>query len=786
MNMDASTFPAPAPQTIDITPNPRILRVLGEIPFHPWQCIAELVDNSIDAFAKARREGRAIEDARIDITWSDDNVASDSRMLEVTDNGLGMGIDAIRNAVRAGYTSNDPTSSLGLFGMGFNIATARVGEITVLLSAQATSTEWQGVRIDLEELAKKHTFAVPVVSSAKTKPEESGTRVQISKLKEGMYKVLRDKGREIRRTLEDVYAPILREGRVKIYVNNVVLKPRPYCVWGASRSVIRDNESVPAWIELDHDLGNALFDTEKNQYLPGIMEADLRMKAENGEPLPSHIIERPRRLKGWLGIQRYADPQDFGVDFIRNGRKILRKDKHLFSWENPMGDSIIEYPVELGTTQGGRIIGELHVDFLIPTYQKNDFDRTESAWYETVQIVHGEGPVLPRRRKEMAYTDKPTAPLARLMNAYRRMDPGTKNLSIRSALAKDWAKSFMKGDDDFVSDEKWWRAAIEADRQGAEASPAEVDEGVQASDDPDTYSPSATTALPPIAPVVTPAAPAPPTTSFNILVQNGHLVESLSGEFRYGRTAPLKVRTREVREGNIEVDGNKVACTFFQDADECDFFYNPRHPLLAEFPLAGHDLLTLYLAERFKARDNLKDIASLFDAIYRLRFADFRLDRATLQERAEKLIDDIRQKMVQHLAADVSGVLQVVREASGEVEETMGRILGEPELMHAFQNSEPNAIEILNHVPTRTLSRIIDRYPQELFDDKVFKMPFLKLDVGGDPMATERMRNEAKKKLLSYLEDAISLTSGAMRSAKKDELGRAAYSLNFLEKLSVE
>ena len=35
---------------LDITPTPRILRTLGEIPFQTWQCIAELIDNSIDAF----------------------------------------------------------------------------------------------------------------------------------------------------------------------------------------------------------------------------------------------------------------------------------------------------------------------------------------------------------------------------------------------------------------------------------------------------------------------------------------------------------------------------------------------------------------------------------------------------------------------------------------------------------------------------------------------------------------------------------------------------------------
>ena len=76
---------------IDITPNPRILRVLGEIPFQPWQCIAELVDNSLDAFAKIRRDGKSLEGARIDILWSDESVAANERVLEVVDNGPGMG-----------------------------------------------------------------------------------------------------------------------------------------------------------------------------------------------------------------------------------------------------------------------------------------------------------------------------------------------------------------------------------------------------------------------------------------------------------------------------------------------------------------------------------------------------------------------------------------------------------------------------------------------------------------------------------------------------------------------
>ena len=35
---------------IDATPDPRMLKMLGEIPLKDWQCIAEFIDNSIDSF----------------------------------------------------------------------------------------------------------------------------------------------------------------------------------------------------------------------------------------------------------------------------------------------------------------------------------------------------------------------------------------------------------------------------------------------------------------------------------------------------------------------------------------------------------------------------------------------------------------------------------------------------------------------------------------------------------------------------------------------------------------
>lgn len=85
----------------------------------------------------------------------------------------------------------------------------------------------------------------------------------------------------------------------------------------------------------------------------------------------------------------------------------------------------LQYPVELGTSIGGRIVGELHVDYLLPTYQKNDFDRSDASWEQTREAICGVGPFLPKSRKAMGFTEENASPLCLLVNAYRRVDKGT-------------------------------------------------------------------------------------------------------------------------------------------------------------------------------------------------------------------------------------------------------------------------------------------------------------------------------------------------------------------------
>jgi hypothetical protein len=768
---------------VDITPTPRILRTLGDIPFFPWQCLAELIDNCVDAFSEADRANLPIPDKEVVVKWSRDSVAARDRTIEIIDNGPGMTLEQLQNAARAGYTSNDPINNLGLFGMGFNIATARLGERTVFLSATEDATEWVGLEIDFPSLIKSGSFAAPVIREPKQTPSESGTRIVISNLRGETYTQLRDQESTLRRQLERVYTPLLSDSEIKIFVQGKQLSPRPHCVWGRTRFVNRDRERIPAIIDIDRNLGEAFFDIEKNAYIYGDLQDDLEALEKSGGALPSNIIKRQKRLHGWIGIQRYSDPNDFGLDFVRNGRKILIQDKSLFQFENPFtGTAKLEYPIELGSTVGGRIVGELNVDYLIPTYQKNSFDRTDSSWKETIEALRGIGPILPRDRKEfLSSTDPNDSPLGRLVNAYRRADPGSKNLAVDRTKAKQYTEAFRRGDPNFQNDDKWWELVLEADKEAANknaGAASDVDSGVEPSDDLDSYGPPTT---PSPAPKPKESTKVDVSTSVDELKQQSALISLLSGPYGYGVGTAIKVRCFEMVTGtHILHKGEKVPSVMFFDGVDGEYFYNPRHAVFTQYPITPKEMLSVHLAERFNGRDAQKNVGMVFAKLIQSNMKEARIDKAGLQEKASAVFDAIRERISNLLAHRAKDVLECVHESSGDAEETVSAMLDNVELLHGFQQMDPVAIDALRYVPNKALLRLIDRFAEDLFDSKLFRAPLQSIRLG-DNKATERARTESKERIQAFLKDAAWISNGSASSRSKEELARCSHSISFLE-----
>lgn len=482
--------------SINLTPSPRMLQMLGQIEFENWQCIAELVDNSIDALLKEFKNGRT-ERGVIRVFIPSYSGYVEGQPVTIWDNGSGMNITQMENALSAGYSSNDPTSNLGLFGMGFNISTARLGDKTAVFTSQKGESDEIGIEIDFQEMIRDNSYIRPVLRKHKDNNYISGTTIKISKLKERVSHLGQQGISPLRKQLSKVYSKLLRDHEIDIYVNGEKLVPNKKCVWNPDRYVIRNQEKIPAILQVNENLGpmyfcNCCWNWLEAPVIEGIIPT-CRICDTN-----AFVNTRERTITGWLGIQRYFDMEDYGLDFYRNGRLIVSKDKSLFYWKNEAkGELEIEYPVD-STYMGGRIVGELEANFVKVTYTKDSIEKMDKHWDAFIKKIRGEGPIRPNIAQENGY-DKNNSYLARLFSGYRKANksgrenlmPGKYNEQLNkweasNVQAKAMHELFLKGEAEYQDDKKWWELVeqVEIDRRSSNNTSADND------DNPDFLTPN--------------------------------------------------------------------------------------------------------------------------------------------------------------------------------------------------------------------------------------------------------------------------------------------------------
>ena len=476
-------------EQLDLTPSPRVLRMLGQVDFKPWQCLAELADNAVDAFLSGREQGGTgvmFPQVNIEIP-SDAEIRGGNGTIKVADNAPGMNPVHLQQAVRAGFSGNNSVDKLGLFGMGFNVATARLGNRTEVWTTRAEDENWSGVRIDFDEMEKADTFRVPSLYRGKTPEEQDrhGTEIVISKLDVERVRYLRSAGglRSTRNQLSRIYNKIMRDIGLKIIVAGQELNAREFCIWDKARTVEAGSRfgRVPAVLPIEVDLGEREYCNDCWVWL--LSQEDVCPSCNSDDQLRT----RRRNITGWIGIQRYFDQRDYGVDLIRNGRVIEDRSKVFFSWTNPEdGEILEEYPIEQ-QHWGGRIVGELNIDFVpLASHQKDAFDRNAPEWQMVFDTVHGIGPILPQIRNRMNFSDSNESPLARLHAAFRRGNPPGMRWLVPGNVKGEginvdpqhWATKFWEGDPQYQTDEIWWQAVLQVEeaRKQAKGNPVPDDQ----------------------------------------------------------------------------------------------------------------------------------------------------------------------------------------------------------------------------------------------------------------------------------------------------------------------
>lgn len=460
-------------KNFDLTPDPKVLIALTRTPLKPLDALCELIDNAIDSFQIAKLQGQAIEKpiVSVDIPMPSE-INNGGGKLVVKDNGSGLSVEMAEKALRAGFSGNNPYDSLGLFGMGFNISTGKLGRKTRFITARSVDEEAIIADIDLEMMTETKSYSIPINRVQKDSGFKHGTIVEVSgwwpqgNPNENFMRTLVNYSKPtIRKELGRRYATILKNKGIRIILNGEPCEPFEHCVWGDNRFVERVGHGIiPAVFRFDEIIGSqkrcgtctALVPPEQNQ-CPACGSSSLRTVQE--------------RIKGWVGIQRFDDQTEFGIDLIRNGRAIRIGEKAaFFEFTDEFNKTTKDYPID---SPYGRIVGEVNLDHVPVDFLKQDFQRTSPEWQRAISFLRGDSSLQPTQVGAASNG----SPIFKLYQGYRRVrNFGERDMymgywdkdadspkRISRDVEKEYYQKFLDRLPGFYDDTEWWKLVEAAD-----------------------------------------------------------------------------------------------------------------------------------------------------------------------------------------------------------------------------------------------------------------------------------------------------------------------------------
>lgn len=501
------------------------------------------------------------------------------------------------------------------------------------------------------------------------------------------------------------------------------------------------------------------------------------------------LRERERRLHGWLGVQRHLDRRDFGIDFLRNGRKILQYDKSLFNWRNPndpTGAVDVEYPVELAN-QGGRLIGEIHLDYVPVHYDKTAFEYSDRAWRAAVDYLRGEAPLQPQKAKAAGYTEN-TSPLARLFKGYRRNDAGIRYLVPGDGSrplheeTRQWARRFWAGDPDYQTDQKWWDQVQAHEQRLTEAKLTKATGGAKDDADEATVLAALGVTAPkpdesddpvPPSPYQPLAAPKPETVQERLAryTATAVMVPELTRDFGLPELGHIKVEARALNEAILDADGHPTPVWLAQGAGgTATALIDVTHDAFSKLGLEPAELLVAEVTAALKIKADSHLSHSQIAA--RLRAAclpDTAVDPAVIRAQATELLADIRQRMADNVAKDPQRALGFLDPDEQTATENALIADGADKLTATLGGSG----QFILYAPPLYLVKLLESWPEAFMEGQVFSGAY-------STLTSPSSRRLSLARVVGYFNDIATLLT--FQSPNVAQLRRTRLSVELLQR----
>lgn len=308
---------------IDTRPETSVLSVFRHLNYKHWNALAEYVDNSLQSYL-ANRE-RFIEELNQRYVTISISFDSEDNAIIIKDNAAGISLKDFPRAFRPASVPPD-TSSLSEFGLGMKTASCWAAPLWSVRTKALDEDYVRTVVFDIDEITENKQDDVPVISE-KCDRNEHFTVVTLN----NVFRM--PKGvtiKKIKDHLSDIYRVFIRNGSLKLLVNNELL-------------VYEDPVFLSAPYHND-PIGAAIQHWKR----------DINLEISDGKV-----------IKGFVGILDTGGVSKAGLTLFRRGRAILGS-----------GDERYK-PMEIYTAPNSfksqRIYGELHLDEFSVTQQKDAF-----------------------------------------------------------------------------------------------------------------------------------------------------------------------------------------------------------------------------------------------------------------------------------------------------------------------------------------------------------------------------------------------------------------------------
>jgi hypothetical protein len=764
-------------EQFNLTPSPALLDLLGKIPFKGWQCVAELIDNSIDAIINNRTKLKDFQKV-ISVYVPTKSKISENQPFVVEDWGIGMTEDQLENAVKAGFSSKNTNSNLGLFGMGFNVATSRLANNVQVWTSTADMEKEVGVNIDLREMKKSGSFHRPKMEREKRPGKNSGTRIEIYDYKPEASNLLQAK--QIYRELNRAYSErIFSEYAIKILVNGEEIRPYIFCTWGKNRSLKIRYDDVPAIIEIDEHLNEEMFCENCFSWLGKKVDTSLNIECPNCKQIGT-IIKKDIYVWGWVGIQRFSDLENYGIDISRNGRILSRLDKSFFNWDDergkndPAGRFSPEYP-RTTSYAGGRIVGQLEANFIIPTYTKDDFNRDDQNWRRVINFIRGEMPLQPDLSNSFGFRQPNRSPIGRLYNAYQKVkEPGSKSLSfgkedgsVDHQTPRNWASFFFEGVPEYQDDTKWWQAVTKADLKA----------------NPSTFNPLNPTGI-----------------GLGSITEQGIDTTTKPGISKQP-SAPEKYPGKKLFKKTLHFDLEKLLgeksmnlalIDYYPENDismpiifesqgtmlKFNVFLNNSHPMFRDFADGYEDLIYMEAASKYSSLKNNEEwtVTRIYYELKSKYALETMLSVPNLVTKASNLMRDVQNRLVAREGIQLPRKPKLLPEDEIVMRKKYLDLEGQniTDIDSFLMNSK-----FLKYLDLNFIFKFVEQFPDLVYDGKIFNLPFIDLD--------EESKDHQIKKYMGYFSDVrwfmneISKEGDDAVKKLKQQIIRNRYSIEILD-----